>query len=150
MKNKWLPRILIFIGTLLLILSIWKPVEATIYTFRILRPGINILGPTSDPSVAKAGDMYFNSSTNSFRAYNGSGWSALGSGGGGGLNFVPLDTSFASTKPDNSTAETSTGDWATYSGGTTDPTSMTGGTATQLTLSRTTTAGEVLDGSGSF
>lgn len=74
----------------------------------------------------------------------------IGSGGGSGINFLTLNTSFVSANSDNSNAEASIGNWATYKSGTTVPTTLTGGSATHLTLSRTTTAGEVLDGLGSF
>jgi hypothetical protein len=76
------------------------------------------------------------------------------SGGGGGLNFVGLSTSFILSSSDDVGAETSVGDWATYADGSSpgvDPVDMTGGSATALTFSRTSTpASEVLDGSGSF
>jgi hypothetical protein len=76
---------------------------------------------------------------------------ATASGGGGGLNFVGLNTSFVLGTSDDVGAENSTGNWATYADAAgTDPVDMTGGSATALTFSRTTTAGEVLDGSGSF
>lgn len=75
----------------------------------------------------------------------------VGAGGGSGINFVALDTTFAPLKSDNFNAENSIGDWVTYNDGPVAvPTDMTGGSATSLTLSRTTTGGEVLDGSASF
>lgn len=76
----------------------------------------------------------------------------IGSGGGsGGVNFITLDTAFAPTKSNDSNAENSVGNWITYNDGAVAvPIDMTGGVAGSLTLSRTTTVGEVLDGSGSF
>jgi hypothetical protein len=51
----------------------------------------------------------------------------------------------------NPGAENGTAGWAAYNGGTTAPTTMTGGTPTgNVTWSRTTTVGEVLQGNASF
>ena len=37
---------------------------------------------TANPGSASEGDVYFNSSDSGLRAYDGSGWSAVGAGGG--------------------------------------------------------------------
>lgn len=65
-------------------------------------------------------------------------WATAGGGSGGGLNFVALDSTFASTKNTNSDFEVSIGDWAAYSNGaSTVPTTMTGG-APGTTIARVT------------
>lgn len=65
------------------------------------------------------------------------------------VNFIGLNSSFAANQGDSVNFEVATGNWATYSSGTTQPTTLTGGSATQLTLSRTTTTAEILDGAAS-
>jgi len=45
---------------------------------------VTLPGATSDPSPAVAGDMYYNSTTNLVRYYNGTIWQDMGSGGTGG------------------------------------------------------------------
>lgn len=67
------------------------------------------------------------------------------------LNFLRLGTAWNDQGSNNSNAEASTGQFATYAdtAGST-PVDMTGGSATNLTFSRTTTAGEVLNGQASF
>lgn len=82
---------------------------------------------------------------------NGIKWAAASGGGGGGLNFVGMSTSFVLATQSDIDAEVDTGNWATYAdAASADPVDMTGGAASDLTFSRTTTAGEVLDGTGSF
>lgn len=78
--------------------------------------------------------------------------SGSGSGGGaGGLNFISLDSSWQATQLDNFNAETGVGDWLSYDDGAVSlPVDMTGGSPSAITLSQTTTVGEVLDGSASF
>ena len=43
--------------------------------------GIHLGSITADPSNPKAGDYYYNSTSNVFRFYNGSTWAAMGGGG---------------------------------------------------------------------
>lgn len=75
----------------------------------------------------------------------------VGSGSGsGGINFIGLDTNFQFLNSDDVDAETSVGNWATYADAAGSmPVDMTGGSP-NITLARTTTVGEVLNGSGSF
>lgn len=55
-------------------------------------------------------------------------------------NFIPNSSAFENIAP-----------WNTFADAASDiPTDMSGGSATQLTFSRTTTAGEILDGEASF
>jgi len=81
---------------------------------------------------------------------NGSTLIPIGSGGGGGVNFITLDTTFQPVNQDNFNAEASIGNWIVYAdaAGST-PVDMTGGSPS-ITIVRTTTGGEVLDGSGSL
>lgn len=44
---------------------------------------LNLHSLATDPGSASAGDMYFNTTSNKFRAYDGTSWSDVGSGGGG-------------------------------------------------------------------
>lgn len=76
--------------------------------------------------------------------------SASAGGSGGGVNFVGMDTSFQPTNTNDNNFESSVGNWATYADAAgVAPVDMTGGSATQLTFSRTTTSGEALNGAGS-
>lgn len=75
----------------------------------------------------------------------------IGSGSGtGGVNFIGLDTNFQFLNSDDVDAETSVGNWLAYAdaAGAT-PVDMTGGSP-NTTIARTTTVGEVLNGSGSL
>lgn len=65
--------------------------SATVVTaFKQLGPGINVNGGLmSDPGSAKAGDLYYNSSSNKYRIYNGS-WGDLG--GSGAAIGVPVSS----------------------------------------------------------
>lgn len=74
-----------------------------------------------------------------------------GSGAGaGGVNFAILDSNYQPSKTDNWNFENSLGDWATYANtvaGATPDAGMTGGTPSgNVTLTRTTTGGQVIDG----
>ena len=63
-----------------------------------------------------------------------------GASSSSGINYI--------SNPD---AETNTTGWDTYDdGASATPTDGTGGTAANITLSRTTTAGEILRGTASF
>lgn len=112
--------------------------------------GVNIGSRTTDPvSGMKNGDVYFNTTVNKLKVYDGTSWKAVGSGsgsGGGSVNLLALlDKNFD--------AEANTAGWTVYANTTPAdrPESGTGGTSSgNLTLSRTTTVGEVLNGLGSF
>src|SRR5579864_5144959 len=65
--------------------------------FDKIRNGINLGSLSSDPSPANAGDIYFNSTSNTFRTYNGTAWSDIGTGSGGGTGVV--DTDWVATSP---------------------------------------------------
>lgn len=66
-------------------------------------------------------------------------------------NFIGLNSSWVVATPSDANAETSVGNWVNYVSGTTIPTILTGGSPSgNVTLSRTTTAGEVLNGSASL
>lgn len=115
-------------------------------------PGINIGAQSSDPASGVKGDIYYNSTTNKFKYYNNSSWQEVGSGSGsGGINFVGLGSAFTVSDQSDRDAEINTGTWATFDdGAVSDPVDMTGGSSSTLTLSRTTTAGEVLNGLASL
>ena len=74
-----------------------------------------------------------------------------GGSGGGALNFVGMDTSYASTLTSDSGAETNVGNWLAFADAASvvAPVDMTGGAPT-VTCTRTTTAGQVLNGAASF
>lgn len=114
--------------------------------------GINIKEISSVAALPDSGfdSLYFKSDHNLYSVDSSGNVKPIGAGTGGALNFIGLNTSFQSVNLNDITAESSTGNWATYKSGTTQPTTLTGGSPTHLTLSRTTTVGEVLDGSGSF
>lgn len=83
-------------------------------------------------------------------------WATAAAGGGGGgsgaptVNYVTLDSSYAVASSNNSTAETSVVPWVAYADAAAiDPVDMTGGSPA-TTITRTTTAGQVLNGAGSF
>lgn len=70
--------------------------------------------------------------------------------GSGGVNFVGLDANWVFNSPDDVNAENNIGHWAAYADAAgTEPVDMTGGSPT-VTITKTTTAGEVLDGRASF
>lgn len=46
--------------------------------FPQIQPGVGVGNLSADPSSGRAGDFYFNNSSNAFRGYNGSAWGALG------------------------------------------------------------------------
>lgn len=113
--------------------------------------GVGIFEQASTPTAPASGYSAIYPKTNHlFYSLDSLGVERPIGSGGGGLNFMILDTSFFPSNQDNSTAENSLGSWATYASGTSVPTTLTGGSATSLTLSRTVTVGEVLDGSASF
>lgn len=112
--------------------------------------GINIGSRSTDPvSNMKNGDVYFNTTVNKLKVYDGTIWKAVGSGSGGGGGSVNL----LSLLDKNFDAEANTAGWVAYANTTPAdrPETGTGGTPSgNLSLSRTTTVGEVLNGLGSF
>jgi hypothetical protein len=64
--------------------------------------------------------------------------------GGTGINYIGLSTSWLLTGPNDVNAESTVGNWLAFKG-----TTLTGGSPT-VTCLRTTTAGHVIDGTGSF
>lgn len=78
-------------------------------------------------------------------------WLLVGSEGSAGINIVGLNSTYQLQSPTDRNAEVSVGNWATYDdGAVAAPVDMTGGSPSTITLSRTTTAGEVLNGVASF
>lgn len=55
---------------------------------------LRLVNLSSDPASASSGDIYYNSSTQAIKLYNGSSWSAVGSGGGGG-GVSPVESASA-------------------------------------------------------
>lgn len=49
-----------------------------------------IVNLASNPATGTAGEIYYNTSNNELRVYNGSSWVAIGSGGGGGGSSVTI------------------------------------------------------------
>lgn len=58
--------------------------------FQKIRNGLFFPGLTSDPSSARAGDFYYNSTSGKFRFYDGAAWADIGTGGGGGGGAVTI------------------------------------------------------------
>lgn len=57
--------------------------------FGRLADGLNFKPRASDPSDGQAGDIYYNTTNNVFRFFNGTVWKTVGTGSGtGGINFV--------------------------------------------------------------
>lgn len=50
---------------------------------------LNLVSASSDPAVANAGDMYFNTYLNQVKVYNGTIWNVVGSGGGLTVSATP-------------------------------------------------------------
>lgn len=88
----------------------------------------------SEPTNPVNGDMYYDQTLQKFRVFENNSWKALGEGGGGsGKNY------FDST---SANIENSTGNWLTDNGA--------GAASTNLTLSLTSVAGELLQGETSL
>lgn len=107
---------------------------------------------TLDLLARRQANIFYATDQNKAYIDNGTQLIPVGSGSGtGGVNFIGLDTNFSFLNSDDVDSENSIGNWATYADSPgVAPVDMTGGSATSLTLSRTTTAGEVLNGSASF
>ena len=80
--------------------------------FMKIRSGINFGNLSSDPASANSGDVYFNTSTNTLRSYNGTSWSNVGSGagsgGGGSKNYLSTITTSNGTNNGNGDFELGT------------------------------------------
>jgi hypothetical protein len=61
------------------------------------------------PSNPQAGDIYYNSTSNKFQAYNGSAWGDIGGSGSGGINYI-ADAASALT-------DATVGSWVQYDEG---------------------------------
>lgn len=51
-----------------------------------------IVNLASNPASGTAGEVYYNTTSNELRVYNGTTWIAIGSGGGGGASITVSDT----------------------------------------------------------
>lgn len=103
--------------------------------------GLSIRPQASAPSNPTNGDIYYDSTLLKFRKYENGAWSDFGSGGtssSSGINYIA-----------NPGAEVDTSGWATYADAAGNvPVDGTGGTATNLTFSRSTSS--PLRGAGMF
>lgn len=99
-----------------------------------IHKGATLAPQSAEPSNPTDGDFYYDATLNKFRKYENGSWSDFGSGSGSGINYV--------TNPDFEAALT---DWNTYNDGAVSaPVDGTGGTATALSTTRTTSASEIL------
>ncbi len=104
-----------------------------------------------DALTRKEATLVYGTDTDKVYFDDGTNLKAVGSGTGGEVNFLTLTSTYSPDNTDNVDAELSVGNWATYADAAGSlPVDMTGGTATQLTFSRTTTAAEILNGQASF
>lgn len=102
---------------------------------------------TSPPN----GLVIYNTTTNSLNIFNGTSWGSIGGGGGMADNVVQLSSIWEATKQDNVNADASVGDWVAFAdAATAAPTGDLTGGSPNTTCLRTTTAGEILNGTGSF
>lgn len=110
------------------------------------------LAQISTPSSPASGKnkIYSKSDDNAYLLASDGTEKLIGSGASGGVNFVGMNTSFQSINTNDINAEVSIGNWAAYADAAgVAPVDMTGGSPT-VTITRTTTAGQVLNGIGSF
>lgn len=116
-----------------------------------VQKGVSFKPQTSQPANGVDGDIYYDSAMGGFQQYSNGSWGPLGSGGGsGGINMIGMNSSFQPVNINDINADGTIGNWAAYADAAgTQPVDMTGGSPTTA-ISRTTTAGEVLNGLGSF
>lgn len=94
--------------------------------------------------------LYFKSDNNLYSLDSTGNEKLIGSGSSLSLNFIGMNSSFQPVNTNDKDAEASVGNWAAYADPASPiPTDMTGGSPT-VTIARTTTTGEVLNGAGSF
>ena len=58
---------------------------------------INLPNASADPASPTAGSLYYNTTLNQYKYYNGTAWSTVGSGGGGGIVKAKLRDNSATT-----------------------------------------------------
>lgn len=98
----------------------------------------------------KEGTIVYATDTDKVYYDDGSTLRPVGSGSGGGINFLPLSATWSLDNTDNVDAEISVGQWVAFAdAASATPTDLTGGSP-NITIARTTTAGEVLNGNASF
>jgi len=103
----------------------------------------------SNPSASR-NRFYFKSDNNLYSLDSSGNEKLIGSGSSLSQNFIVLNSSWQPVNTNNADAETSVGNWAAFADpAQSTPTDMTGGSPT-VTISRTTTGGEVLNGAASF
>lgn len=108
--------------------------------------------PSTGPTVS-SGYGAFYSGDDGFPYFKNDGGAVTQLGAGsGGVNFVGLNTSWAPVNVNDRNAESSVGNWAAYKNSSPSAipdNGMTGGSP-NTTITRTTTAGEILNGTASF
>lgn len=111
-------------------------------SFFKIRNGVNFGSLASDPSNPQNGDVYYNTTLQSFRRFQNGAWGAFGSGtGSGGINYLATPT-------DSSDFETDTGNWVAYQNtAQVQPVNGTGGSPV-TTITRTTSSPLRGNGSG--
>lgn len=98
----------------------------------------------------KEGTIVYATDTDKVYYDDGSTLRPVGSGSGGGINFLPLSATWSPDNTDNVDAEISVGQWVAFAdAASATPADLTGGSP-NITIARTTTAGEVLNGNASF
>lgn len=103
-----------------------------------------------DALTRKEGTVVYATDTDKLYVDDGTTLNAVGSASGLSTNFLILDSSFLPNKSTNANAEESVGDWLAYAdAAAVSPVDMTGGSP-NTTITRTTTSGEVLNGTASF
>lgn len=105
---------------------------------------------TLDALTRKEGTIVYGTDTVKPYIDTGSILKPIGSGSGGNVNFMNLTSTWSPDNTDNVDAEVSVGSWVAFAdAAAATPVDLTGGSPT-VTIARTTTAGEVLDGTASF
>lgn len=98
----------------------------------------------------KEGTIVYATDTDKVYYDDGSTLRPVGSGSGGGINFLPLSATWSPDNTDNVDAEISVGQWVAFAdAASATPADLTGGSP-NITIARTTTAGKVLNGNASF
>jgi hypothetical protein len=101
-----------------------------------------------DALARKEGTTVYATDLGKLYVDNGASLLPVGSGGSGGVNFIGLDTAWAANNTDDRDFENSVGNWAAFAdAASSTPTDLTGGSPT-ITMFRSTTAAELLNGAG--